>query len=69
MYLLKKTSLMLRIKFYNSLFLYRHLYEHHCWSEHSREQCAFQSNHIRNLQQQVYQKTKILVFRKCKVTT
>merc|ERR1719376_1663432 len=31
----------------------KHLYENHSWSERSREQCAFQSNHIRNLQRQI----------------
>jgi len=31
----------------------KHLYENHSWCERSREQCAFQSNHIRNLQRQI----------------
>merc|ERR1719376_1072675 len=31
----------------------KHLFENHSWSERSREQCAFQSNHIRNLQRQI----------------
>jgi len=30
-----------------------HLHERHSWSERTREQCAFQSNHIRNLQRQI----------------